>query len=388
MNTNPASKNFSFDQRFCALEAKTRGESLPGKAEIAHTFLLIEDPNAWSGKSALQASSLSEKARLRVEDFDRCVLAPRILFIKNESSKQRHDRSIFICRPGGLRPRVRRIEIDSLEGLGEVDLVQISRDLEQSDHVVTCTSPLLLVCTHGKKDKCCAKIGGPLVQTLHGLNIEAWECTHTGGDRFAGNVIDPIRGHYYGFVYSDYAEEFALKISNDWIPLQHFRGATYLGAFTQAAEVHLRIANSIERTGQLSSVLRTVVNLNTMIEHFYDWENDVFWAATINKQPTEQNVLSGCSVGGSTNTFSYNAVEIRLSTRNELLAGGVSFQDGWLHRPVFREDLTKLLAFPQVAAFMCLQFPCDPAKEADFFDSAENSKFLIKESRSGEILML
>ena len=51
--------------------------------------------------------------------------------------------------------------------------------------------PLFLVCTHGNHDKCCAKFGIPVYEKLQEASVgdQAWQCSHIGGDRFAGNLI-------------------------------------------------------------------------------------------------------------------------------------------------------------------------------------------------------
>ncbi len=62
--------------------------------------------------------------------------------------------------------------------------------------------PLLVVCTHGKRDRCCAKNGRPLYDALRRETESGWvwQSTHVGGDRFAGNVVVFPQGLYYGRV--------------------------------------------------------------------------------------------------------------------------------------------------------------------------------------------
>lgn len=58
---------------------------------------------------------------------------------------------------------------------------------------------VLLVCTHAKKDVCCAVRGRPVASTLAARWPEAtWECSHTGGDRFAANLLVAPGGWVYG----------------------------------------------------------------------------------------------------------------------------------------------------------------------------------------------
>ena len=59
--------------------------------------------------------------------------------------------------------------------------------------------PLILVCTHGVHDVCCALRGRPVALKLASRWPEqVWECSHIGGDRFAPNVVLLPDGFYYG----------------------------------------------------------------------------------------------------------------------------------------------------------------------------------------------
>lgn len=87
--------------------------------------------------------------------------------------------------------------------------------------------PLLLVCTNGKKDVCCAVRGRPVALALaERWPEQTWECTHTGGDRFAANVLLLPDGAIYGGLGTDTALE-AVEAHRDGRPgavQQHLRG--------------------------------------------------------------------------------------------------------------------------------------------------------------------
>lgn len=59
--------------------------------------------------------------------------------------------------------------------------------------------PLFLVCTHGRRDRCCARFGVPLARDLAASHpAQVWETTHVGGHRFAANLVILPAGLYYG----------------------------------------------------------------------------------------------------------------------------------------------------------------------------------------------
>ena len=62
--------------------------------------------------------------------------------------------------------------------------------------------PLFAVCTHGKRDRAARKFGRPLYDALRDQSDPewVWQCTHVGGDRFAGNLVCFPEGLYFGRV--------------------------------------------------------------------------------------------------------------------------------------------------------------------------------------------
>jgi hypothetical protein len=72
------------------------------------------------------------------------------------------------------------------------------------------SEPLLLVCTHAKRDVCCALAGRPLAQALADDPVTAdsvMEVSHLGGHRFAPNVLLLPTGHVYGRIDATAARE-------------------------------------------------------------------------------------------------------------------------------------------------------------------------------------
>ncbi len=79
------------------------------------------------------------------------------------------------------------------------DLLDAARWVLSAPEAGSCTTPVVLVCTHGRKDVCCAVEGRPVAAVLEDhWGSAVWETTHLGGDRFAANVAVLPEGDMYG----------------------------------------------------------------------------------------------------------------------------------------------------------------------------------------------
>jgi hypothetical protein len=58
---------------------------------------------------------------------------------------------------------------------------------------------MLLVCTHGRRDRCCAVDGRALALSVVDAGEQhVWECSHLGGHRFAPTALVLPTGYAYG----------------------------------------------------------------------------------------------------------------------------------------------------------------------------------------------
>jgi hypothetical protein len=101
--------------------------------------------------------------------------------------------------------------------------------------------PLVLVCTHGRRNACCARIGVPLARDLRArFGDLVWETTHLGGDRYAANLVVLPHGLYYGNLGSAEAIEAVEAYLRGEVVLDRLRGRAGLAEPAQAAEHHVR----------------------------------------------------------------------------------------------------------------------------------------------------
>ncbi|MFI0349180.1 sucrase ferredoxin [Actinomadura sp. 9N407] len=101
--------------------------------------------------------------------------------------------------------------------------------------------PVLLVCTHGRRNACCARTGAPLARHLsERFGSFIWETSHVGGDRYAANLVCLPHALYYGDLGPDEATAAVEAYLNGQVRLAHLRGRAGRPEPVQAAEHFVR----------------------------------------------------------------------------------------------------------------------------------------------------
>lgn len=198
---------------------------------------MLEQPGPWGHQALIESNLPAEVgSRLRVLGRD---LGVRVLLIKRRE-RLRGPRSCFFAYTGARERRVRSLELEDPAELLDLDLPKLVAG-RFADVGETFDGPLFLVCTHGKHDSCCARHGAPLFGAMKSLGDGAvWECTHIGGDRFAGNLVCFPHGLYFGRVSPADARRVADAYTRGEIVLDNYRGRSAYSPPVQAAEEQVR----------------------------------------------------------------------------------------------------------------------------------------------------
>lgn len=169
----------------CAAIARTSGESLRGTAAMAKGWLLIEHPGPWGVAPFQLDGPLGE---VGVELQRRCAqLGVRLQLIRDPRRPRTDssERRTYLVHSGRTGPWITRYHYRRVNQLLDLDIASaVAAIAPESGEPVL--EPLYLVCTHGKKDPCCAVFGRPVVRALAEARSQVFESTHLGGDRFAG----------------------------------------------------------------------------------------------------------------------------------------------------------------------------------------------------------
>jgi hypothetical protein len=237
---------------------------MSGTAATATTWLLLEQPGPWGAK-ALTSSHLDPVLGRALEAAAKGT-GVRIALIRrpgrHADSGTPAARQVYAAHtvPGNVwlrsatahDPR-RLLDVD-FDALGRGDHRTFDEALGGRPHT---GEPLALVCTNGKRDRCCALLGRPLAAELAASEVEGvWEVTHLGGHRFSPTLLVLPYGYAYGRAEAHAVKEVLHSVREGRIVVEGCRGNSAWERPGQAAELAVRRAVG-EYAADTLAVLRT-----------------------------------------------------------------------------------------------------------------------------------
>lgn len=220
----------------------------------------MEQPGPW-GRDAVRESRLpapvAEALTSRAAE-----LRARLLLVRRPGGVVGSTRACFVARTDAWDWWVERFDVEDATELVGLDLAPLGQGRRPGGERVD--EPLHLVCTNGRHDACCAEFGRPLVAALAGLSHgQVWECSHIGGDRFAGNLVSFPHGVYFGYVDASRGPEVAARYERGELDLPHYRGRSAYSFVTQAGESFIREATGLTGVDDLVFERREALDTDT-----------------------------------------------------------------------------------------------------------------------------
>lgn len=215
---------------------------MAGTADPVDLWLLLEAPGAWPAR-ALERGPLAATEAAWLER-QRQAPALQHLRVRPQLIKQ--------LRPRADRRRVlllgyagRLYQQLGVDGLPLPELSALIAALEAGvmpAGLEVLAAPRYFVCTNGRRDLCCARYGMPVYRALRDrYGDRAWQVTHIGGHRFAGNVLTLPDGALYGRLHPQDCDGFAETIERGELAFSWLRGRSCYPPVVQAAEAMLGV---------------------------------------------------------------------------------------------------------------------------------------------------
>ncbi|MBK3641204.1 sucrase ferredoxin [Streptomyces sp. MBT33] len=234
----------------CSTASQELDEPLAGTAATARTWLLLEQPGPWGAK-ALTSSHLDPALGRALEAAVKGT-GVRIALIRRPG---RHAdlgtpaaRQVYAAHTVPGRGWLHSATIRESRDLLDLDFAALGRGEHGTfDSVLGARphtgDPLALVCTNGKRDRCCALLGRPLAAELAASGVEGvWEVTHLGGHRFSPTLLVLPYGYAYGRAEAHAVKQVLHSVQEGRVVVEGCRGNSAWERPGQAAELAVRTA--------------------------------------------------------------------------------------------------------------------------------------------------
>ncbi|MBW3638608.1 MAG: sucrase ferredoxin [Actinobacteria bacterium] len=290
-----SSAHRSLDASCAAVRADLDEPLYASAPELASSWLLVEHPGPWPSSGLPQ--DFPGPARDVLEAATEAGVRPQL--IRRLVDRRRPAATVVLasCRPG--RTWTERRTLTDLRALTDLDIPALA-DGTPPGFGTRASEPVVLVCTHGRRDVCCARLGRPLAVLLDAqLPGQVWETNHVGGDRFAPNVVALPDGTYHGGLSPTDVPELAEALAGGRVLLRRLRGRAGLPSAVQAADYfvreHLQEA-AVHAVRPVSSA--PFAAMGTCVELLVGTR----WCVHVRTRPGTAARLTSCAGGGTVGT--------------------------------------------------------------------------------------
>lgn len=223
--------------RFCSLKHQRLGEPLVGKGGHVEPHLLLAWPRRKWADHVYAAKDMPATVSSRLEAIQERGWRVQLVDRRDHD----HSKRCVLSPMSGHEFSATDAELpDLLDAL-------LNDEAKAKQWRIGPTAPrLLLCCTHGKVDKCCAKFGNAAYHAIRnenaagGYGFDVWESSHVGGCRFAANVVALPTLRRYGWVTEASIQPLLASEAAGRPYLPCFRGTAGLNALQQCADLAAR----------------------------------------------------------------------------------------------------------------------------------------------------
>jgi len=229
---------------YCSDRALQGEEPLPGTAPVVTTWFLLEYSGRWEPE-AFKDSALADPIKTHLSSLLDSIPRSRIQMIRQQSRPTSEGVALYIVLSREVHPVLYAFQLASVEDLLTLDIAAVlAEDPAYAEFVQR--EPLFLVCTHGRRDKCCSRYGLPVFDMMvQSVGERVWQSSHLAGHRFAANVVCFPHGIYYGRVRPEHVHTIVKDYRENQLYPALYRGRSCYTEPVQAAEYFLRSSTGI-----------------------------------------------------------------------------------------------------------------------------------------------
>jgi hypothetical protein len=225
---------------FCSQSSLDAGEPLVGTAAAStQAWIAIEVPEPWAPKP-LDSPVFAGERRAAVESWLAAIPGSRLQLIRKPGTGLSR-RQLFLASSALGNSWCVRLELGP--DLGELCALDVPALFAAAGGpAASPVDRLHLVCTHGKRDACCAKWGCSMYAAAAEIDERrVWQASHVGGHRFAATAVTLPAGICYGRMMPKEAGAWLAAEAKGLIyDLDRVRGRNCLTQAEQAAELFAR----------------------------------------------------------------------------------------------------------------------------------------------------
>lgn len=297
---------------FCSQSSVFNNEFIYGTASNFQYWVLLEYTKPWS-ENPIEVNRLPILVNEYLRSLTQILAKSRVLFVKQNIKKEKNF-SLFLIVSKENNIKLKEFVINEYKDLLDIDIVNMLRQLEKGDSFLE-DNPIYLVCTNGKKDKCCSKFGIPIYKMFSNtVKKKVWQCTHIGGDRFAPNVVCFPSGIYYGQVETSEITEIVSYTSNDRIYLNKFRGRSCFGQNAQVGEFFIRRRNYLKTISDLIFFDEAIISEKIFKVRFINKSSSKIYETIFNAYPSKFRLFTTCNALKENNVTQYTELNYTENT--------------------------------------------------------------------------
>jgi hypothetical protein len=254
----------------CAVVARAYDEPLAGTAPVAARWACLEHRGPWPQdvEAHPDPAVAGFAARVKAAGWRFLLIRPAGL----RGGERAAAGAVRLLLADTTTATASTLTLAAPARLAEVPLPVVGSRLPGA----AVTDAPLLVCTHGRRDRCCALDGRALAGALvEAGETDVWECSHLGGHRFAPTALVLPSGYLYGRLDPAAAVAARKAAESGEVETTRCRGRSTWSPAGQVAELAVRTVTGLRDAAALRVTDRPG---GAVVEHVEDgrrWGVDV-----------------------------------------------------------------------------------------------------------------